>query len=115
MVRISHPLHSLLTLLLLLCNKCTIEVTECIVNKKLASNNVNKSKDLDNIHLWLLKHPKDIQAAPFAVIFIKSIKAAQLLVNRKKAYITPISKKGKRNSAANYMPISISLPLLLSK
>ena len=67
-----------------------IEVTECMVNKKLASINVNKSKGLDNINPWLLKHTKNILAGPLAVIFQKSIKAAQLLVDWKKAYITPV-------------------------
>ena len=58
-----------------------IEVTECMVNKKLASINVYKSKGLDIIHPWLLKHAKDILAALLAVIFQKSIKAAQLPVD----------------------------------
>ena len=53
-----------------------IKGTECMVNKKLASINVNKSKVLDNIHHQLLKHTNDILAAPLAVIFQKSIKAA---------------------------------------
>ena len=65
-----------------------IEVTECMVNKKLASTNVNKSKGLDNIHPRLLKFSKDILAASLAVIFQKSIKTAQLLVDWKKACIT---------------------------
>ena len=47
-------------------------------------------------------------AAPLAVIFQKSIKAAQLPVDWKKAYITPIFKKGKRHSAAKYRPIMIT-------
>ena len=79
-----------------------------MVNKKLASIKVYNSKGLDNIHPQLLKHAKDILAAPLAVIFQKSIKAAQLPVDRKKAYITPVFKKRKRNSAANYKPISIT-------
>ena len=85
-----------------------IEVTECMVNKKLASINVNKSKGLDNIHPQLLKHTKDVLGAPLAAIFQKSIKTAQLLVDWKKAYITSVFKKEKRNSAANYRPISIT-------
>ena len=79
-----------------------------MVNKKLASIKVNKSKGLDNIHPWLLKHTIDILAAPLAVIFKKKIAATQLPVDWKKAYIAPLFKKRKRNSAANYKPISIT-------
>ena len=73
-----------------------------------ASINVYKSKGLDNIHPWLLKHAKDILAALLAVIFQISIKAAQLPVEWKISYITHVFKKGKRNSTANYSPISIT-------
>ncbi|XP_065557794.1 uncharacterized protein LOC136025735 [Artemia franciscana] len=73
----------------------------------LAKRALNESKGFDYIHPWLLKHTKDVLAPPLAVIFQKSIKAVQLPVDWKKAYITPVFKKGK-NSAANYRMISIT-------
>ena len=62
---------------------------------------------LDNIHPLLLKHTKDILAAPLAVIFQKSIKAAQLLVVHNFCF-----QKGKKKFCcklqANQWPITSS-------
>ncbi|KAK2709536.1 hypothetical protein QYM36_013264 [Artemia franciscana] len=62
-----------------------IEVTECMVNKKLASTNVNKTEGLDNIHPWLLKYTKDILATPLALIQHQSVKYESY-------HLSPLSK-----------------------
>ena len=87
-------------------NKLT--VTTDMVLKELKQLNINKSCRPDGIHPRLLFELAEIIAEPVAVLFNMTLKTGALPMDWNKATITPIYKKGSRNLAENYRPISLT-------
>ena len=70
--------------------------------------NVNKSCGPDETHPRLLIELADIISTPLGPIMSKTIRDGNIPEDWKKANITPIYKKGARNRAENYRPISLT-------
>ena len=85
-----------------------IHVTEDNVLKLLKELNVNKSVGPDEMHPKMLTEISDVIAGPIAILFNMTIKDGELPTDWKKAYVSPIFKKGVRNLAVNYRPISLT-------
>ena len=78
------------------------------VRKKLDALNPNKATGPDEIPPRLLKELADVLAGPIAIIMNKSIQEGNLPSIWKKANVVPIFKKGKKNMAGNYRPVSLT-------
>ena len=85
-----------------------IHVTEEMVLVLLKALNVNKSVGPDDIHPKLLKELADVIAKPIAKLFNMTVEDNELPDEWKKAFVSPIFKKGARNLAVNYRPISLT-------
>ena len=67
----------------------------------------------DKITAKVLLELKDELAIPLCIIFMKSLKEGKVPRDWKLANVTPIFKKGKKESPGNYRPISLTC--ILSK
>ena len=83
-------------------------ITAEIVTKEIKDLDVNKSCGPDEMHPRMLIELADHIAAPIALLFNLSIQGHKLPEDWKKAFISPIFKKGSRNLAINYRPISLT-------
>ena len=70
--------------------------------------NVNKSCGPDQIHPRLLIELSEHIAGPVALLFNMTMKHGFLQTDWKRALVSPIYKKGSRNLAENYRPISLT-------
>ena len=84
-----------------------LHITDDMVLKELKSLNVNKSCGPDELHPRLLIELADQIAVPVALLFNATLKHGFLPNDWKKAFVTPIYKKGSRNLPENYRPISL--------
>ena len=87
---------------------CKLNITTDMVLKELHQLNVNKSCRPGGLHPRLLFELAEIIAKPVTTIFNLTLKTGQLPLDWKKATITAIFKKGVRNLAENYRPISLT-------
>ena len=85
-----------------------IHITREMVLEQLQALNINKSIGPDGLHPKLLKELADIIAGPIAQLFNMTIEDNVLPTDWKKAFVSPIYKKGARNLAVNYRPISLT-------
>ena len=83
------------------------KVTEEDVLKGLRNLKTDKSTGIDGIHPRPLKELADVLAKPIHMIFKKSLETGQLPRNWLDAVVSPIFKKGARNIAENYRPVSL--------
>ena len=92
------------------CNEsiCDIYITEDMVQSEINKMNVNKSSGPDNIHARLLKELVNQISAPLAALFNKSMKEGIVPCDWKVACVSPIYKKGSKNIAENYRPVSLT-------
>lgn len=74
---------------------------------ELTKINANKSKGPDNVHPIILKNCAVGLATPLQIIFNKSIQEGKYPSKWKTSYITPLHKKGSKNSVENYRGIAI--------
>ena len=79
-----------------------------IVKKKLENLHVNKPCGPDGIHPRMLKELSDIVVAPLTKILQKSLSEGYIPVDWRVSEVSPIFKRGNRNIAANYRPISLT-------
>ena len=79
-----------------------------IVRKKILELDADKACGPDEIHPRLLKELADIISTPLAMIFRKSLLDGTLPSDWKHANVSPIFKKGAKNIASNYRPISLT-------
>ena len=82
-------------------------ITEEMVLKKILKSNVNKSSRPDEIHLQILIKLVDLVSKPLALLLNKTMDEGCIPQDWKMAYVSPIFKKGARNKAENYKPISL--------
>ena len=78
------------------------------VKKKLSSLNPNKSLGPDDIPARLLIELAEYISGPLAALFNETVRRGELPSDWKRAYISSIYKKGSRNNAENYRPISLT-------
>ena len=78
------------------------------VKKKLSNLNPDKSIGPDDIHAKLLVELAEPLSEPLSVLFNETIRRGELPSDWKQAYISSIFKKGSRNHAENYRPISLT-------
>ena len=84
-------------------------ITESMVKKALMQLNPNKSPGPDQLCPSLLIELSDFLAKPLTTLFNLTLRTGILPTDWKNAFITPIFKKGSRNVAANYRPISLTV------
>ena len=85
-----------------------IIITEQGVNKLLKAIKVNKAAGPDCIPNRMLKETSDEISPALASIFQQSLNTGELPDDWTKANIAPIFKKGSRQVAANYRPVSLT-------
>ena len=86
---------------------CT-QVTYEMVRKKILKLNVNKSCGPDEMHPRVLIELVDHITKPLALLLNKTMDDGCIPEDWKMAYVSPIFKKGARNKAENYRPISLT-------
>ena len=89
-------------------NIFNIEITKEMVKMEINDLNVNKSCGPDEIHPRLLMELVDYILEPITLLLNKSMELGQIPKDWKQANVSPIFKKGARNKAVNYRPISLT-------
>ena len=85
-----------------------LNVTEERVMKLIDNLNPNKSIGPDDVHARIIKELKEYLAEPLAYLFNSTLRHGKLPHDWKCANISAIFKKGSRNLAENYRPISLT-------
>ena len=86
----------------------SITVTEDTVLKRLQNLRVDKAPGPDDVHPYILKYLSETLAKPLTILFNLSLTETSLPQIWKKGIITALFKKGERNLASNYRPISLT-------
>ena len=84
-----------------------VVIFESDVQKQLKNLDASKSKGPDGIHPRLLKETAELISSSLAKIFKKSLKEKAVPSDWKKATVIPLHKKGSKDKAKNYRPISL--------
>ena len=79
-----------------------------IVKKEILFININKAVGPDEIHPRMLKELVDYITIPLFIIMKKSLMTGNIPDDWKLANVSPIFKKGAKNLAENYRPISLT-------
>ena len=85
-----------------------LTITEAMILTEILALNPNKSCGPDEISPLMLIHLAEFLAGPLALLMNKTLESGTLPGDWKKAYVSPIFKKGARNVAENYRPISLT-------
>jgi hypothetical protein len=85
-----------------------LDITENGVLKLLTSINPNKAAWPDNIKPKLLKELATEIAPILTIIFRKSFDTGEVPSDWRNANVSPVFKKGEKNKAENYWPISLT-------
>ena len=85
-----------------------VEFTPCAVFKKIKSLKQSSSSGPDNISVKFLKDFASELSHPLSMIFKTSLQNSTVPLAWKQGNITPIFKKGSRNSVGNYRPVSLT-------
>ena len=83
-------------------------VTDDMTKKLIENLNPNKSIGPDEMHPRVLIELKEHLAGPLAFIFNETLRQGKIPLDWKRANVSPIFKKGSRNLAENYRPISLT-------
>ncbi len=85
-----------------------LEITMKEVLKALNDMKTNKSPGPDNIYPTVLKETKSETADAPKTVFNLYLRQGSVPADWKAANVTPIFKKGKRNTPGNYRPVSLT-------
>jgi hypothetical protein len=84
------------------------EISEILVSKLLKGLNPSKSPGPDKLHPRILKELAETLTKPVTMLFNRSLQSGNLPELWKRANVSPIFKKGCRQSASNYRPVSLT-------
>ena len=87
----------------------TIEITPEMVKAKLSKLNANKAAGPDGVHPRVLKELASTLCVPLAILFKTSLTSGEVPSMWKVGNITALHKKGNKNLAGNYRPISLTV------
>ena len=85
-----------------------IDTSQSAVYQKLRNLDPEKEVGDDNINPAILRNVADQFAVPLSIIFTTSMKSGKIPQDWRTANVTPIYKKGSKNIASNYRPISLT-------
>jgi len=86
-------------------------VREDCMRDRLSNLDAHKSMGPDGMHPRELRELADVIAEPLSIIFERSWRTGEVPEDGRKANVTPIFKKGKKEDTGNYRPVSlISIP-----
>jgi len=83
-------------------------VEEDCVTDHLNNLNAQKSMGPSGMHPRVLRKLADVIAEPLSIIFERSWRAGEVPEDWRKASVTPIFKKGKKEDPGNYRPVSLT-------
>ncbi|GAB0190586.1 mitochondrial enolase superfamily member 1 [Grus japonensis] len=83
-------------------------VEEDQVREHLGKLDTHKSMDPDEMHPRVLRELADVIARPFSLIFERSWRTGEVPEDWRKANVTPVFKKGKKEDPGNYRPVSLT-------
>ncbi|GAB0180609.1 mitochondrial enolase superfamily member 1 [Grus japonensis] len=83
-------------------------VEEDRVRYHLHKLSTHKSMDPDWMHPRVLRDLTDVIAMPFSIIFERSWKTEEVPEDWRKANVTLLIKKGKKEDPGNYRPVSLT-------
>ena len=86
----------------------TIEISEAGVRKLLLSTNPHKAAGPDEIPARVLKECADQLAPLLSLIFTNALAEGCVPDDWRQANVSAVYKKGDRNNAANYRPVSLT-------
>jgi len=78
------------------------------VRDHLSNLDTHKSMGPDGMHPRLLRELADVVAAPLFIIFERSWRTGEVPEDWRRANVTPIFKKGKKEDPGNYRPVSLT-------
>jgi len=81
---------------------------EDCVRDRLSDLDVHKSMGPDGMHPRVLRELADVIGEPLSIIFERSWRTGEVPKDWRKASVTPIFKKGKKEDPRNYRPVSLT-------
>ncbi|GAB0203674.1 mitochondrial enolase superfamily member 1 [Grus japonensis] len=83
-------------------------IEEDRVRELLAKFDIHKSTGPDRMHPRVLRELADVIAKPLSIIFERSWRTRDMPEDWRKASVTPVFKKGKKEDLGNYRPVSLT-------